>query len=304
MEELDQLQIHFEGDSLFLMNVSLAVIMFGVALDIRLGDFKRIWSKPNPLFLGITAQFLVLPALTWLLITLIQPIPSVALGMFLVAACPGGNISNFLTHLAKGNTALSVSLTAFATLSSVLLTPLNFALWSGLYGPSAELLTQIRLDYTEVFQTVGLILGIPLTLGIYVNRKRPLAARKMATALKPLSILVFITIVIVAFYSNFDLFTRVIGHIFGIVLLHNLLALLSGFFLAKMGRLPLTETKTLTLETGIQNSGLALVLIFTYFDGLGGMSIIAGWWGIWHIVSGLLLATAWKYTTTVSSLAA
>ncbi|WP_375582581.1 bile acid:sodium symporter family protein [Cyclobacterium xiamenense] len=301
MEELDQLQIHFEGDSLFLMNLSLAVIMFGVALDIRLGDFQRIWRYPKPFFLGITAQFLLLPVLTCLLVHVIQPIPSVALGMFLVAACPGGNISNFLTHLAKGNTALSVSLTAFATLSSVLLTPLNFALWSGLYGPSAELLTRIQLDYTEVLQTVGLILGVPLALGIYVNKKWPLPARKMASALKPLSVLVFIAIVIVAFYSNFELFTRVIDLIFGIVLLHNLLALASGFSLAKVGGLPLAETKTLTLETGIQNSGLALVLIFTYFEGLGGMSIIAGWWGIWHILSGLLVATAWKYKTAVSS---
>lgn len=294
MEELDQLQINFGEDSLFLMNVSLAVIMFGVALEIKLSDFKYLWANPRPFFLGIASQFLILPFFTWLLVLCVQPIPSVALGMFLVAACPGGNISNFLTNYAKGNSALSVSLTAFATLSAVLLTPFNFALWSGMYAPATALLKSISLNYWDVFETVALILGIPLVLGIYVNQKKPGLAQKIATVLKPLSVIVFISIVIIAFYSNFDLFIRVIGLIFGLVLLHNLLAMGSGYSLSKIFNLNLQDTKTLTIETGIQNSGLALVLIFNYFDGLGGMSIIAGWWGIWHIVSGLTIASIWK----------
>jgi len=294
MEELDQLQINFGEDSLILMNVSLAVIMFGVALEIKLSDFKYIWTKPKTFFLGIVSQFLLLPFLTFLLVLLIKPTPSVALGMFLVAACPGGNISNFLTNYAKGNAAISVSLTAFATLSSILLTPFNFALWSGMYAPSALLLKSISLDYGDVFETVALILGIPLILGIYINQNKPKIAHKMASILKPLSVVIFISIVIVAFYSNFDLFIKVIGWVFGLVLMHNLVALGSGYSLSKIFGLNLEDTKTITIETGIQNSGLALVLIFNYFDGLGGMSIIAGWWGIWHIISGLTIATLWK----------
>lgn len=294
MEELDQLQINFGEDSLFLMNVSLAVIMFGVALEIKRSDFKYLWSNPKPFFLGIASQFLLLPFFTWLLVMFIHPAPSVALGMILVAVCPGGNISNFLTNYARGNSALSVSLTAFATLSAVLLTPFNFALWAGLYSPAAELLTSISLNYWDVFETVALILGIPLILGIYFNQKRPIAAQKIASVLKPLSVIVFISIVIIAFYSNFDLFIRVIGLIFGLVLAHNLVAIGSGYSLSKVFNLSLADTKTLTIETGIQNSGLALVLIFNYFDGIGGMSIIAGWWGIWHIISGLTIASIWK----------
>ncbi|MDO6436967.1 bile acid:sodium symporter [Cyclobacterium sp. 1_MG-2023] len=294
MEELDQMQINFGEDSLFLMNVSLAVIMFGVALEIKLSDFKYLWSYPKSFLLGITSQFLLLPFLTWVLILFIQPSPSVALGMFLVAACPGGNISNFLTNYAGGNSALSVSLTAFATLSSIVLTPFNFALWSGLYSPSALLLKSISLNYSDVFETVALLLGIPLILGIYVNKKKPFLAEKIASLLKPISVVIFISIVIIAFYSNFDLFIKVIGWVFGLVLMHNFVALGSGFSLSKVFSLTLEDTKTLTIETGIQNSGLALVLIFNYFDGLGGMSIIAGWWGIWHIVSGLTIASLWK----------
>lgn len=294
MEELDQMQINFGEDSLFLMNVSLAVIMFGVALEIKLSDFKYLWSQPKSFLLGITSQFLLLPFLTWVLVLFIQPSPSVALGMFLVAACPGGNISNFLTNYAGGNSALSVSLTAFATLSSIVLTPFNFAIWSELYSPSAHLLKSISLNYSDVFETVALILGIPLLLGIYVNKKKPFLAEKMASLLKPISVVIFISIVIIAFYSNFDLFIKVIGWVFGLVLMHNLVALGSGFSLSKIFGLTLGDTKTLTIETGIQNSGLALVLIFNYFDGLGGMSIIAGWWGIWHIISGLTIASLWK----------
>ena len=294
MEELDQMQINFGEDSLLLMNVSLAVIMFGVALEIKLSDFNYIWTKPKSFFLGIVSQFLLLPFLTFLLVLLINPTPSVALGMFLVAACPGGNISNFLTNYADGNSALSVSLTAFATLSSILLTPFNFALWSGLYGPTALLLKSISLDYVDVFETVALILGIPLILGIYTNQNKPQIAQKVASILKPLSVVIFISIVVVAFLSNFELFIKVIGWVFGLVLMHNFIALGSGFSLSKIFGLNLEDTKTITIETGIQNSGLALVLIFNYFDGLGGMSIIAGWWGIWHIVSGLTIASLWK----------
>ncbi|MCC5936627.1 MAG: bile acid:sodium symporter family protein [Lunatimonas sp.] len=294
LEELDQSVLDFNGDSLFLMNVSLAVIMFGVALDIRKEDFLYLLKAPKPFFLGVLAQFVLLPLLTFLLVSWIRPIPSVALGMFLVAACPGGNISNFLSNFARGNTALSVSLTAFATAFSIVLTPFNFALWAGFYTPAAPLLEAISLNYQDVFQTVALILGAPLILGMYVRHRFSLFAQKASHVLKPLSIAIFGAIVIVAFYSNYDLFLKFILLIFGWVLAHNGAALLSGFSLAKIFGLSIEDTKTLTIETGIQNSGLALVLIFTYFDGLGGMAIIAGWWGIWHIVSGLTVATLWK----------
>jgi BASS family bile acid:Na+ symporter len=236
----------------------------------------------------------MLPLLTLVFISFIQPPPSVALGMFLVAACPGGNVSNFMTHLAKGNTALSVSLTAFSTAFSIFLTPFNFALWAGFYEPTATMLKEISLSYFEVFQTVALILGLPLMVGMYINGRYPNWAQKATKILKPLSILIFAGFVVIAFIGNYNLFLKFIGLIFLWVLGHNFIALFSGYSLSKIGKLSLADTKTLTIETGIQNSGLALVLIFTYFDGLGGMAIIAAWWGIWHIISGMSIATIWK----------
>lgn len=291
---LDSIQLNFSQSDLLLLNLALALIMYGVALDLRLEDFKYLIKHPKPFFVGVLAQFILLPFLTWCLILAIQPPPSVALGMFLVAACPGGNVSNFLSNLAKGNTALSVSLTGFSTVFSILITPLNFALWAGLYGPTSHLLQEISLDISQVFVTVGMILGIPLFLGIATRTLADRWADRFRKVLQPLSLLIFACFVILAFAGNFDIFLQYISRIFLWVLAHNLLALSTGFFSAKAFKLPLADVKTLSIETGIQNSGLGLVLIFTYFDGLGGMAVITALWGIWHLISGIAIAGYWK----------
>lgn len=294
LEEIDRSTLNFNQDSLLLLNLSLAIIMFGLALDLKISDFTAVIKNPRSFFAGIISQFIFLPFLTWLFVLIVSPPPSVALGMFLVAACPGGNVSNFISHLAKGNTALSVSLTGFSTLFSIFLTPLNFTLWASFYTPSANLMRSISLDYYDIFQTVALILGVPLILGIIINNRFPIWSQKATKILKPLSIFIFAGFVAIAFIGNYKLFTQFIGLIFLWVLGHNFMALFSGFSLAKVFGLNLADTKALTIETGIQNSGLGLVLIFSYFDGLGGMAIIAGWWGIWHIISGMSIAIFWK----------
>jgi BASS family bile acid:Na+ symporter len=294
--DLDSISLNFSSEDLLLLNLALALIMYGVALDLRFEDFKYLVKNPKGFFLGIFSQFILLPFLTWCLILIIQPPPSVALGMFLVAACPGGNVSNFLTNYAKGNTALSVSLTGFSTVLAIITTPLNFALWAGLYSPTASMLREISLDYQDVFFTVSLILGIPLILGILTHQYATAFAEKASKVLKPLSLVIFAAFVIVAFIGNLDLFLKYISMIFLWVLAHNTVGLSAGYFTGKVFRLPLADVKTLTIETGIQNSGLGLVLIFTYFDGLGGMAIITAWWGIWHLISGISIASIWKNT--------
>lgn len=292
--ELDSIQLNFSSSDLLLLNLALALIMYGVALDLRFEDFKYLAKNPKGFFLGVFSQFILLPFLTWCLVLIMKPPTSVALGMFLVAACPGGNVSNFLSSLAKGNTALSVSLTGFSSVLSIISTPLNFALWAGFYTPTKLLLKEISLDYSDTFLTVALILGVPLILGIITHKYKPNFAEKASKILKPLSILIFAAFVVIAFAGNFDLFTKYISLIFLWVLAHNIVALGSGFFTGKIFKLPLADVKTMTIETGIQNSGLGLVLIFTYFDGLGGMAIITAWWGIWHLISGMTIASLWK----------
>ncbi|SDA94334.1 bile acid:Na+ symporter, BASS family [Algoriphagus alkaliphilus] len=291
---LDSIRLNFSQGDLLLLNLALALIMYGVALDLRWEDFRYLLKNPKGFFMGIFSQFLLLPFLTWVLISIIKPPPSVALGMFLVAACPGGNVSNFLTSLAKGNTALSVSLTGFSSILSIFSTPLNFALWAGFYEPTSLLLREISLNISDVFFTVGIILGLPLIMGIFTHKRFPKFADKAAKILKPLSILIFAAFVGLAFAGNFNIFIQYIGMIFVWVLAHNFIALSTGFLTGKLGGLPIADIKTLTIETGIQNSGLGLVLIFTYFEGLGGMAIITALWGIWHLISGMTIASLWK----------
>ena len=292
--DVDSIQIHFGQDALWLLNLCLAIVMFGVALEIHLDDFKRILLNPKSSILGILSQFLLLPALTFLLILVIKPSPSIALGMIMVAACPGGNISNFMTHLAGGNAALSVTLTAVATILSIFMTPFNLEFWGSLYAPTDSIIRSVSLDPIKIFKTVALILGFPLVLGMICRSYQPEIAIKAAKWLKPISILIFIGFVTVAFSMNFDIFLKVIHLVAVMVFIHNALALGSGYLLALGFALPLKDQKTLSIETGIQNSGLGLLLIFTFFDGLGGMAIVAAWWGIWHIISGLLVSWLWS----------
>lgn len=292
---LDSVRINFDSSSLWIMNFVLALVMFGVALEISMNDFKRLWAKPKSLIIGLFSQFVLLPAVTFLLVLWIEPLPSIALGMFMVAACPGGSISNFISYLAKANTALSISLTAIATLLALVMTPLNFQFWAMLYGPSSSLIQEISIDPLEIGKLVGLLLALPLVLGMFINYIRPALASKIASVLKVVSLLFFIFLIGIAFYNNRSVFMDYILYVFWIVLAHNLIAFLTGYSVGKLFQLPVENIRSITIETGIQNSGLGLLLAFTFFDGLGGMTLLAAFWGIWHIVSGLALAIFWNF---------
>ena len=293
-ENLDSLKINFDTEGLWVLNITLALIMFGVALGITTNDFKNLFKSPKILLTGIISQFILLPLVTFIFIKLVNPMPSIALGMMMVAACPGGNISNFMTQMAKGNAALSVSLTAFATLVSLVMTPFNLHFWGNLYAPTAEILQRIELDPLELVKLVSLILGIPLIIGMWVRRKKPALADKLSKVLKPVSLFIFMLFIVIAFYENFDIFIHYVHYVLLLVIAHNILALATGFYFAKAMRLSFKNQKTLSIETGIQNSGLGLLLIFSFFEGLGGMALLVAFWAIWDIFSGLSLATYWS----------
>lgn len=293
MSNLDAIRLNFNPESLQTLNWILAFIMFGVALELRWVDFVRLKDNPKASVVGIASQFLLLPFLTFILVLLLRPHPSLALGMMLVAACPGGNISNFLTHLAKGNTALSISLTAVGTALAVFTTPINLSVWANLYSPTSGLLKQVSLDSWNMITTILVLAGVPLMLGMLVNHYFPQVAQKLSKGVKPVSILIFVIFVVIAFSNNYHLFSQHIDKVAFIVLIHNAVALAAGFFAARWAGLPVADQRTISIETGIQNSGLGLILIFRFFDGMGGMALVAAWWGIWHIVSGLAIAMFW-----------
>lgn len=305
MKVLDQVILNFSQEGLFALNIVIALIMFGVALDIRWSHFIDLLKNPKSLVAGVVAQFLLLPSLTFLLVLAIRPTPTVALGMILVASCPGGNVSNFMSYLAKGNTALSVGLTAVSTSLAVIMTPLNFTMWGKLYlnilerNDASAYLVPIELDLMDVAFTVFLLLGLPVLLGMLCRNYFPRLTAKITKPIRTGSIIIFISYIVILLGANFEPFKNYIHHIFLVVLLHNGLALLGGYLLARFMKLPVTDRRSVTIETGIQNSGLALVLIFNprIFPPelqLGGMAFIAAWWGVWHIVSGLTLASLWS----------
>ena len=306
--ELDQIRLNFSPQGLLVINLTLAFIMFGVALDIKVESFKNIFvSNKRAPVAGFLSQFLLLPMVTFLLVVVLNRFitPSVAMGMILVASCPGGNISNFISSLAKGNAALSVTLTAIATLVAIILTPLNFSIWGGLYTDyishvdSATLLQPLEINPMAMFETVFILLGIPLILGMLFNRYFPRVTGKIIGPIRTASIFIFFGIVILALRNNFEHFLAHIHLIFLIVLVHNAIGLTTGYLFGTAMRLRVIDRRAVTIETGIQNSGLALVLLFNpkIFPpdlAIGGMAFIAAWWGIWHILSGLGIAAVWR----------
>jgi len=286
---LSNVRIDFTEDKLFFLNITLAFIMFGVALGIETKNFQELFKNPKSVITGVISQFILLPALTFLLVLLFNPVPGLGLGMILVAACPGGNVSNFFSSISKGNVALSITLTAIATILATIMTPLNFEWYSGLYlGDKLDL--NMKMDALAIMKTVFFLLVIPLISGIIFSAKLPVLTKKISRPIKILSFLMLIGIIMFAFLANLDKFLEYYHYIIGIVFIHNLIALGSGYGFSRLMGNKEQDNRTISIETGIQNSGLGLVIIFSIFDGNGGMALITAWWGIWHIISGIIIS--------------
>ena len=290
---MDQVQLNFNPAGLTLINTAIALMMLGVALELSPGDFKRIWINPRAPLLGLVAQFILLPGATFCLVWLLSPRPSIGLGMILVAACPGGNLSNLITYLARGNTAVSISMTAVSTLFAIVMTPLNISLWGGLNPATAAILQRVSLDPLAVFKAVFFMLGIPLICGMLLGHYVPGLSQRVQKPFRLFSLFFFIAIIIGALAANWVHFLNYVGWVVLIVLIHNALALNLGYWAGRGAGLCEADSRAVCIEVGIQNSALGLILVFNFFDGLGGMAILTAWWGVWHIVAGLL--TAWFF---------
>ncbi|MCC7152328.1 MAG: bile acid:sodium symporter family protein, partial [Rubrivivax sp.] len=173
-------------------------------------------------------------------------------------------------------------------------TPLNIAFWGGLYAPAQPILRQVAVNPLEMLLHVFMLLGVPLALGLLVTRHWPRLAARAQQPMKLFSLLFFLAFVLAALAANWRHFVLYVGLVVGLVFVHNASALASGYGLAWATRLPEPDRRAVAIECGIQNSGLGLILIFNFFDGLGGMAVVTAWWGIWHIVAGLTLATWWS----------
>jgi bile acid:Na+ symporter, BASS family len=305
LEVLDHVRLNFSPAGLLFLNIALAFVMFGVALNITVEHFTDILKNPKSAVIGFVSQTFLLPAFTFLLVILINPTPTIALGMIMVAACPGGNISNFISSMAKGNVALAVSLTAISTMAAIFFTPFNFAFWGNHYiqfynaHEAAGLVRPLEIDTYQMFQTVFILLGIPVAAGLVVQNKFPRLAEKIKKPINKGSLIFFVIMVITMLAANFSQFMAYVGLVFLYVLLQNSLAMVTGYFFSSIFKRSIRDRRTIAIETGIHNSGLALALLFNpkIFPPemeLGGMAVIAAWWGIWHIISGLGIAWYWS----------
>ena len=303
LESLNSVTINFGEAGITIVNIILAFVMFGVALGIKPRTLKDIVKKPKSIIVGVMLQWFALPAVTFAVALALNPVitPMVALGMILVASCPGGNISNFLSSLSKGNIVLSVSLTAITTSMAPIMTPLNFFFWGSMYSRFISVKSDIPMlviPFFPMLEQILLLLGFPIVLGLLFAHYFPSATKKIIKPSQILSVLLFVGMVVVSFAQNFQIFIDNIFYVFFIVMLHNMVALATGYFGGRLAGLPLNDTKALTIETGIQNSGLGLILLFNtaifppevWHGNYGGMLFITAWWGIWHIISGLCVS--------------
>lgn len=303
LESLNAVSINFGESGMMIVNFILAFVMFGVALGIKLKTFKDVFTSPKSVIVGVLLQWIALPAITFLITIILNPLitPMIALGMILVACCPGGNISNFISSLSKGNIELSVSMTAITTAFAPLITPFNFFFWGTMYSQFATIrndIPMLHIPFMPMLEQILLLLGLPILLGLVFSHYFPNATKKITKPAQILSILLFIGMVIVSFSQNFKIFIDNIIFVFFIVLFHNASALATGFFGGRAFKLQEKDVRSLTVEIGIQNSGLGLILLFNpaifppeiWHGHYGGMLFITAWWGIWHIISGLTVA--------------
>lgn len=293
MLPIDDIRLNFNPASLAALNAVLAFLMFGIALDTRIDDFRRVMRMPLAISVGIAAQFIVLPAVTFGLTLLLGVGPSIALGMILVACCPPGNVSNILTHHAKGNVALSVSMTAISNAIAIVVMPLNFAFWGSLHPQASALLQTIALDPPEMTRHIIVIIGLPFVLGLWCSHRYPVFTQRVKRGVGIVSFLALVGFIVGAIAGNWRYFLDYVGVVIFAVVLHDALAFATGYACARATGLQDYDRRAVSIEVGIRNAGLGLVLIFSFFGGLGGMAVVAGVWGFWDIIAGLALAHWW-----------
>jgi BASS family bile acid:Na+ symporter len=276
------------------LSLVLATMVFAVALDLKLADFRRVSQTPRAVFSGLLPQFLLMPLGTWLA-TLVLDLPAnIEAALLLIACGPGGTLSAVLTHLGRGNAALSLSISATGALLSLVLTPLNFSWMMAANPTTAAWLRSMDLDPTAIWWTLLGLLGLPMALGLTLGHMRPRLAAQLHKPLARFAFFALLAFIVVALVRDRHLLTPQILPEFGLVVLHNASGLALGALAAWTFRLAERDRRAVTIEGGMQNAGFVLGVVALQFEGDVGMVIIASLWGIWCIVTGLGLVVWWR----------
>lgn len=264
------------------ISLLLGIIMFGMGLTLSLNDFKGIMKAPKSVIIGIVAQYTIMPLLAFGLATAFQLPPEVAVGVILVGCCPGGTASNVMTFLARGNTALSVTITAFSTILAPILTPALTLLFASKWLP---------VSAGDMFLSIVQIILIPIVLGIVVRLLFQKQVEKSIKALPLISVVGIVAVAAAVVAVNTDEIASTGLLIFSVVILHNVLGLLIGFLLGKVLKLEFNDQKAISIEVGMQNSGLGSALALAHFAPVA--AVPSALFSVWHNISGPLLATWW-----------
>jgi BASS family bile acid:Na+ symporter len=249
---------------------------------------------PIVFFGGVAAQVIALPLATFLLIQLISPPPSIALGMIVVACCPGGAMSNLLTYLSRGDVAVSVALTATSSMLAAVLTPASTLFWSQAYAPTAALLKSLDVDPLLFVGQTTLLLAIPLVAGMTVAARAPDWAESIRRKTTLVGSAVLGGTIIYGIVYFFPILWPAVGLLGSVTVMHNTAAFVTGASLAWLLTRQASVRRALTFEIGIQNSGLALIILLAQLKGVGGAAAIAAVWGVWHLIAGGLLAASYN----------
>jgi bile acid:Na+ symporter, BASS family len=276
------------------LSLVLATMVFSVALELRLEDFKRVTQTPRAVIAGLVPQFVLLPVATWLVTLLLDLPPNIEAAMILVAACPGGSLSNVVTHIGRGNTALSVSISAVASLMALFLTPFNFTWMIATNPATAGWLRELSIDPSAIWWSLLALLALPMAAGLWLGHRHPGLTERIRKPLGTFSLVALLAFIALGLVRERQLLTAAILPQLGLVIAHNALGLLLGWLCARAFRVAVADRRAIVIEGGMQNSGLALGIIAVQFNADLGMVIIASLWGMWHIVSGMSLATFWR----------
>lgn len=260
----------------------LGIIMFGMGMTLSASDFKKVFSHPKSVLIGVVAQYVIMPFLAFVLAYGLGLPPEIAVGVILVGACPGGTSSNVMTYLARGNTALSVSMTAVSTLLAPILTPAITLLLASKWLP---------VSAGAMFKSVVTIVLLPIVLGLIVKALFQKQVEKSISVLPFVSVIGIVAIVAAVVSGNKEKILESGLLILAVVILHNCLGYLLGFLAAKILKMNYEDQKAVSIEVGMQNSGLAAALAAAHFTPLA--AVPGAIFSVWHNVSGSLLANYW-----------
>ena len=300
---LDALRIILDPAGQFAIAIALMLIMFGIALRLRVADFTCLLQRRVEFFGGVLTQVIGLPLLTLALVTWLTPPPSIALGMFVVACCPGGAVSNLLTYLARGDVAYSVSLTATSSALAAFVTPASILFWSQVYPPTSHLLQAIGFNTVAFLLQTTVLLALPLILGMLVAARAPDVALHLQRRITLAGTLVLGGAIAYGTLKFFALLLPMLPLLGAFTVIHNAVAFAGGALAGQLMRAKRATRRALTFELGIQNSGLAIVILLGQFSGLGGAVAVAVVWGVWHLVAGGIMVVLYRNLDRMSAAA-